>query len=262
VRLLGLSASFSRSEADLWMCEFCPSHRFVGEGLGRENLVLTVKAVETESERWLALASSLRNLKRPYSALVYCATRTECEETSRWLRSAGFPACSYHAGLPGFQRALRSRGFREGALRIVCATSAFGMGVDYPWVDRVIHFSLPYSLEAYWQEAGRAGRNGEEAHALAIWRRSEITRARWMKPEEKARFFALWAGWASGACRKRVVAESLGIAQDDCGVCDICRRETGSLPAWLQDIGSDEPVWWLQTEAQPREWAKRRIFPD
>jgi ATP-dependent DNA helicase RecQ len=261
VRLLGLSASLARAEADAWMSELCESHRFVGAGLGRENLTLLVKPIDTEGERWLWLASALRSLGAGDCALVYCATRAECDEVSRWLKSAGFPACAYHAGLPQALRAARSRSFRAGALPIICATTAFGMGVDYPRVRRVIHFSLPHSLEAYWQEAGRAGRDGEPAFALALWRRSEIMRAVNMGSVEKEKFFSLWSAWASGNCRKRAVGERFGMTEKNCGRCDRCLAGEASLPEWMRsDSISTADPWWVRPEARLQDWSKEKIF--
>lgn len=263
VRILGLSASLSREEADAWMAELCASHRFLGAPLGRENLSLAVRGLESEEERWFWLAAGVSGLAEGDCALVYCATRDECDEASRWLRSAGFPASAYHAGMPAPVRTARSQGFRAGALPIICATSAFGMGVDYPRVRRVIHFSLPYSLESYWQEAGRAGRDGAPAFALALWRRSEISRARGMGPQEREKYFWLWSAWASGICRKQAVGERLGLKEERCGHCDRCaggklfQREWPNAAAFR-----DSEPWWVQPEARLVEWAKQKIFGD
>jgi ATP-dependent DNA helicase RecQ len=261
VRILGLSASLSRESARSWMDELCASHRFVGGGLGRENLTLVVRPVNEDKERWLGLAAALGALAEGDCALVYCATRSECDEVTRWLRSAGFAASAYHAGLPPTVRAARSKAFRMGALPIVCATSAFGMGVDYPRVRRVIHFSLPHSLESYWQEAGRAGRDGLPAYAMALWRRSEITRARRMSGEEKEKFFSLWRAWASGDCRKVAVAARLGMQEENCGRCDRCLRSYDDLPEWLQAAAfRDSEPWWVQPEARLCDWSNQKIF--
>jgi ATP-dependent DNA helicase RecQ len=261
VRVLGLSASLSRQEADAWMAELCDAHRFLGASLGRENLSLTVRALDSEEERWFWLAAGVSGLGEGDCALVYCATREECDEASRWLRSAGFPASAYHAGLPAAVRTSRSRGFRAGALPIVCATSAFGMGVDYPRVRRVIHFSLPHSLEAYWQEAGRAGRDGAPAFALALWRRSEIFRARRMNDQEKEKYFSLWSAWASGNCRKQAVAERFGLKEEECGHCDRCAGEKKFLREWPNAAAfRDSEPWWVQPEARLLEWSRQKIF--
>jgi ATP-dependent DNA helicase RecQ len=257
VRVLGLS----RSQAESWMAELCVAHRYLSAPLGRENLFLAVRAIEFEEERWFWLAASLSGLKEGDTALVYCASRAECDETTRWLRSAGYPAIAYHAGLPASVRAARSHGFRAGALPIVCATTAFGMGVDYPRVRRVIHFSLPHSLEAYWQEAGRAGRDGSPAYALALWRRSEIFRARGMGEEEKEKYFSLWRAWASGICRKQAVGERFGLREERCGRCDRCVGDGIFFPDWPNAAAlRDSEPWWVQREARLTEWSKQKIF--
>jgi ATP-dependent DNA helicase RecQ len=251
--LLGLSASLALKEAETWMGELVGEEFFsiVNAGLGRENLNLCVLPLETEKERWLHLLSALRSLRSPETALVYCQSRNEADETARWLRSAGLEAIAYHAGLPAAERAERSRSFRAGRLRVVCATSAFGMGVDYPHVSRVIHFSMPRDLSSYWQEVGRAGRNGKNATAIAFWRRSEIVRARQMPLLEREAFFALWTAWAEGGCRKLAVAKHLGLEEKACGECDRC-RDSGS---WLYDPGS---AWWTEKSANLKHWVNCR----
>ncbi len=254
--LLGLSASLSEANSRAWMTELCGEHTQVSTGLGRANLCLQVLAVEEEEERWLFLLSALREIRAPESALVYCGTREETDNVARWLRSAGVPAVAYHAGLPCEERAARSRAFREGKFRVVCATSAFGMGIDYPYVSLVIHFSMPHDLESYWQEVGRAGRSGQPAYGIAFWRRSEIARARYLKGEALQRFAALWRAWALGCCRKKAVAERLGIAEGNCGNCDRCLA--GGMPA--SPVGSALPrPWWTTAEAELAIWSEGRL---
>ena len=194
---------------------------------------------------------------------MYCATRQECDEVSAWITSAGWPAAAFHAGLPAPVRRERTRAFRAGNLRVVCATSAFGMGIDYPHVDRVVHFSLPSGLESYWQEAGRAGRGGGEALALAFWRRSEVTRATRMSAEERERFWSLWDLWAAGGCRQKAVATRLGITMiEDCGNCDRCLLNKMKWPAasWEWRAFCTNPPWWLREHAQPRSWMRDKIL--
>jgi len=254
ILLLGLSASLSEKESHAWMDELCDSHVHVAGGLGRPNLRLSVVPLEQEEERWLRLLEALRELRGPECALVYCSTRRETDDVASWLRSVGHEAVAYHAGLPQEERAARSKAFRKGGLRIVCATSAFGMGIDYPHVSLVVHFAMPHGLESYWQEVGRAGRSGNEAHAIAFWRRSEISRLRRMKKDASARdrFVSLWRAWVGGTCRKRAIAERLGMNQDNCTTCDACVR--GKYP----DIASPVP-WWLQPEALAEEWLEEKI---
>ena len=261
-RLLGLSASFSLEQSDLWMREFCETYVRVDGGLGRENLSLFVCSLEEENPRWMILMAALRDLHGPETALIYCASRRECDELSHWLQCAGIDAVPYHAGLPPAVREARSRAFCLGFLRVVCATSAFGMGIDYPHVRRVIHFSLPYDLESYWQEVGRAGRDGVESYALAFWRRSEIIRFKFLPAAAVGRYEALWRAWIKPQCRKRAVAERLGLRLEDCGKCDRCDSSLRSLPDWLASWRNEiarEP-WWLSTAAEPERWLDKKIL--
>ncbi len=261
VPLLALSASLAQNEAQAWMRELCGDFRMVSSALGRENLHCYVLPLEEEKMRWLLLISFLRGLDAGESALVYCASRRETDEVSGWLRSAGFAASAYHAGLPSALRRARSQAFRQGSLRIVCATSAFGMGIDYPKVRRVIHFSMPYDLESYWQEVGRAGRDGRESFAIAFWRKSELDRAWRMDTQARARFFTLWRAWIRGGCRKGAVAEQMGLLQEPCGKCDRCQPVAQlSTPFWLCEWKEwcARERWWLHKAAQPMEWLEKK----
>lgn len=245
IPLLGLSASFPLSNSRMWMERLVGPHALVEAPLGRDNLTLRVLPLERGEERWLRLLEALRDLREPDTALVYCFSRDETDHVARWLRSAGFAAVPFHAGIPAEERAERIRSFRAGRLRVVCATSAFGMGIDYPHVTRVVHFSMPRDLESYWQEVGRAGRAGQPAIATAFWRRSEIIRARILDAGSRERFFALWAAWAGARCRKVVVAERLGLTQNSCGICDRCEA-----PNSFDSRGA----WWFSPEARLEEW--------
>lgn len=253
IPLLGLSASLSRADAEAWMNELCDSHVNIATPLGRANLSVRVQAIDQEKERWLLLAEALKDQAEGESSLVYCATRDEADEVSRWLRSVGFRAVAYHAGLPPSWKRARSQAFRRGLLPIVCATSAFGMGIDYPKVRRVIHFSLPTSIEGYWQEVGRAGRDGKPAFAVAFWLRSEIRHARWLNEEAKPAFLSLWRALASGKCRRQMVAEHFGLEEKSCGACDRCEMQQSPAKA------RPDP-WWVQPEARLAEWAREKIF--
>jgi RecQ family ATP-dependent DNA helicase len=246
--LLGLSASMPAAESKSWMARLVPDHARVTSPLGRENVVLRVAALERGEERWLRLVEELRGLQGPESALVYCFSRDEADQVARWLRSVGQEAVAFHAGLPAFERAERTRAFRAGRLRVICATSAFGMGIDYAHVTRVVHFSMPRDLESYWQEVGRAGRGGQPARATAFWRRSEITRARILEPLARERFFSLWTAWAGARCRKVVVAERLGLEQQTCGECDRCA---------VSNSFDSRNAWWFSPEAELKDWIER-----
>jgi superfamily II DNA helicase RecQ len=238
------------------MRELVDEYQLVEGGLGREQLFLHLFPLMEGNHRWLLLLAALRELHSPQSALVYCASRQECDSVASWLRSAGISASSYHAGLPDHTRSALSEAFRAGRLRVVCASSAFGMGIDYAFVDRVIHFSLPYDLESYWQEAGRGGRGGQKAHSLVFWQRSDIARIRTLTKKAQERYVVMWRAFIERECIKSKIAGRLGMPQVPCGTCEFCATDLGDFPDWLKDCKKliNELPWWLEKEAKPKDW--------
>ena len=133
-------------------------------GFDRENLVLEVIGVAGKKDK----ESLLAELVRPGPALVYCATRKNVERATRALREAGVRAGMYHAGLDAAERTRIQDDFMAGNVPVVCATNAFGMGIDKKDIRCIVHYDLPGTVEAYYQEIGRAGRDGRMSRAVLL----------------------------------------------------------------------------------------------
>ncbi|MGE5384534.1 MAG: DNA helicase RecQ [Betaproteobacteria bacterium] len=166
------------------------------------------------------------------AGIVYCLSRKKVEETAEWLNGQGWPALPYHAGLPSEVRAENQRRFLREEGLVMVATIAFGMGIDKPDVRFVAHLDLPKSLEAYYQETGRAGRDGEPAEAWMTYGLQDVAlqRARiddsgapeQQKRLEAQKLNALLAFCESPRCRRAVLLEYFGEAATPCGNCDVC----------------------------------------
>jgi ATP-dependent DNA helicase RecQ len=139
-------------------------------GFDRPNIRLRVERVwddETKNDM-------LPELVRGRRALVYAATRKTAEAVASLLAAEGIQAAAYHAGMKDVDRTRVQDAFAAGTLPVVCATNAFGMGIDRPDVDAVVHYAIPGSVEAYYQEIGRAGRDGRPATATLLWDYADV----------------------------------------------------------------------------------------
>ena len=136
-------------------------------GFDRPNLTFRIQVVENDAERNAAMVGRLRNATDP--CVVYAATRRQVEQVARILSSGRVNAVPYHAGLPPERRARAQDAFMQGTAQVIVATNAFGMGIDKPNVRLVLHYIHSGSLEDYYQEAGRAGRDGNHSHCLLLF---------------------------------------------------------------------------------------------
>ncbi|WP_054113447.1 DNA helicase RecQ [Marinagarivorans algicola] len=167
------------------------------------------------------------------AGIVYCLSRDKVEKTAMWLREEGFDALPYHAGLPAEIRAKHQRRFLREDSVVMVATIAFGMGIDKPDVRFVAHLDMPKSIEAYYQETGRAGRDGAPATALLLYGFEDVVKLRQMtsnsegseafRRAEQDRLNAMLALCELATCRRQIL---LRYFDDDlpepCGNCDTC----------------------------------------
>lgn len=142
-------------------------------GFERPNLSYVARKCEDKAGQLMHICSSLNG-----SGIVYVRSRKRAEELASLLASAGIVSSSYHAGMDAADRERRQESWKSGKTRVMVCTNAFGMGIDKPDVRFVIHFDMPDSPEAYFQEAGRAGRDGLRSYAVLLWNTGDFKRLR------------------------------------------------------------------------------------
>jgi len=201
-------------------------------GFDRPNI--RIEAAPRESERAQLRALLKDQAGTPGAGIVYCGSRARTEQTAEWLRGDGHDALAFHAGMDAAAKREAHHRFARGDEVIMCATIAFGMGIDRPDVRWVCHLDLPRSPESWYQEIGRAGRDGLPARALLLYGANDIAVARHRIEEspagpeqkriERQRLDAMTAIAEAPTCRRKLLLRCFGEDADgeDCGNCDVC----------------------------------------
>ncbi len=200
----------------------------------RHNLEFKVFPLKRQQERLEQLKATLK-AQEPGRSIVYCSSRKLVDKVASWLRVNGFRnrVAHYHAGRTNNARMAAHDRYHQGTQPIMVATNAFGMGIDHPNVRTVVHFQTPGSLEAYYQEAGRAGRDGEPAQCLLFFGIQDLVLQNRLIPTAHHHLIEGIESYARGSACRQAHLERYFVGSElshNCGLCDQCKGEAKTLP--------------------------------
>lgn len=229
VPIMALTATADRiTRDDIARQLHIPEARLFISSFDRPNISLNVVQGSTGKQKFRQIVQFI-NLHRGESGIIYCLRRKDTENMAEKLTAAGIPARPFHAGMSVKDKQQIQRDFINDDLKVVCATIAFGMGIDKSNVRYVIHSNMPRNIESYYQEIGRAGRDGLPAEALLFYSYGDVVTLQQFARQsgqvqvnmDKLRSMQQFA--ESGVCRRRILLSYFNERYDhDCHNCDVC----------------------------------------
>ena len=240
------------------------SHIIV-KGFDRPNLYLSVETKPTSKKIFHQMLLDFMKIRKNLSGIIYCLSRKETEEISLFLNSNGLNTIDYHAGkTPNYRRQAYDRFITEDGI-IMVATIAFGMGIDKPNIRYVIHASLPSSMEAFYQEIGRAGRDGNNSETLLFFNLSDfIMRQRMLfdgdesevfKQIEYQRLNTLLGYCEATSCRRKALLSYFDQEVEHCNNCDNCKK-----PPEVKDYSKEAKIIFLAIQQSGQSFGSNHLI--